>query len=96
MSTNYENPKGIKVGDRVAYSRNFLASVAASPTSPLAHARGEVLGLERFSVHTILARVRWEPGYAGEVPDRINVANLARPQDADWGDGPAPTRRLIR
>lgn len=96
MSTNAENPKGIKVGDRVAYSRNFLASIGAGPTSPLAHARGEVLGLERFSVHTVLARIRWAGVYGGEVPERVNVANLARPKDADWGDGPAPTRRLLR
>jgi hypothetical protein len=63
----------VEVGDRVAYSVQWLRSVGMRQ-SPLAHARGVVVELEPLGSST-LARIDWNDT---DVPARVNVANLAK------------------
>ncbi len=69
----------IVVGARVRYSGKFLRSICAY-TGALPFARGEVLELATLAPRSpspmILARVNWTNDYAGEVPEKVNVANL--------------------
>ena len=63
------------VGDRVAYSVQFLRSIGMSHGT-MAHARGmiqEVTTLGSLS----LAIIDWYGIDAAELPERVNVCNLA-------------------
>jgi hypothetical protein len=64
----------IKVGDKVAYSVQFLASIGEGATSDLAHGRGEVTEIKEYSSAFAIAGVRWDNP---ELPDKVNVKNLA-------------------
>jgi hypothetical protein len=65
----------LAVGDKVAYSADFLRSVGAY-TGPLGTARGTITKLEPFSRGAImLATVDW---HNPEIPPKVNVKNLQR------------------
>ena len=61
----------MKIGDRVAYSTNFLQSIGCY-TGPMANAKGTVTALVPLC-ETTLAEVDWA---SDEVPKRVNVKNL--------------------
>ena len=63
----------ISAGDKVAYSVQFLRSIGMSH-SEMAHARGIVTEVKPLGSHTVLATIQWDR----EMPERVNVANLAR------------------
>ena len=63
----------VVVGDKVAYSVQFLKSIGMSH-SDMAHARGVVTEIKPLSSSTILATITWDR----EMPERVNVANLAK------------------
>ena len=66
------NPKALKVGDWVKYSRAWLRSVGISSGS-IPFARGPITGMIPLGSIT-LATIDWgDP----EIPDRVNVKNLA-------------------
>lgn len=65
----------ISVGDKVAYSVQFLRSIGMSH-SDMAHARGQVTELKALSAECILARIAWQGNQ--ELPERVNVKNLAK------------------
>lgn len=61
------------VGDKVAYSVQFLRSIGMSH-SDMAHARGEIVGFTPLGSTTLLAEIRWNC----DMPARVNVHNLAK------------------
>lgn len=72
MQRALATPK-FKVGDRVAYTIQFLASIAMSH-SEMAHARGTIVELNPLSSETILATIEWDKH---DMPAKVNVHNLA-------------------
>lgn len=68
----------VDVGDRVAYSRNFLRSIACH-TGPIPFARGTVKAVRWYGSHPI-ATVEWE---AEHMADEAGVfaGNLVRVAD---------------
>ena len=64
----------IKIGDRVGYRVRFLRSIGECH-GEMAHARGVVTELERYTGGLTLASITWDQG---DWPDRANVKNLAR------------------
>lgn len=64
--------KKINVGDKVAYSVQFLKSIGMSH-SEMARARGVVTALKALSRETTLAVIDWDC----EMPVRVNTKNLA-------------------
>ena len=63
----------VEVGDKVAYSVQFLRSIGMSH-SDIAHARGVVTEVSKLGSSTLLARITWDR----EMPEHVNVANLAK------------------
>jgi hypothetical protein len=64
----------MKIGNKVAYSVQFLRSIGEGPTSPMCHARGEITDLTNYGANFILATVQWDNP---DMPDKVNTANLA-------------------
>lgn len=70
MKTTY------KVGDKVAYSAKFLRSIGCY-TGDMPQARGVITALGEISRGgTVIATIEWDR--AGDCPEKVNVANLAR------------------
>jgi hypothetical protein len=65
-------PPIFAVGDPVAYSVQFLRSTAQQHT-PMAHARGVVVGLQAMG-ETTLVEIDWK---TDAIPSKVNAANLA-------------------
>jgi hypothetical protein len=63
----------VNVGDKVAYSVQFLKSIGMSH-SDMARARGTVTELSKLGSETTLARIDWNC----DMPERVNAQNLAR------------------
>ena len=61
------------VGDKVAYSVQFLRSIGMSH-GDMAHARGTILEIISPTPHWTLARIQWNC----DMPDKVNVYNLAK------------------
>jgi len=62
----------MKIGDKVAYSVQFLRSIGSSHSN-LARARGVIVGLQPFGTQTLVT-VDWgDP----EIPDKVLAPNLA-------------------
>lgn len=76
-----ERTQAIKIGDRVGYSHAFLQSTGQH-TGPVPFAKGTVTDLVPFGSAT-LAIVDWD---TPDIPDRVNVANLARVGSLSYGD----------
>ncbi len=66
----------IKVGDAVAYSRQFLQSIACH-TGDMPRARGRVTALVPVGKEVTLAQIDWD---LPDLPGRVNVKNLCRVQ----------------
>lgn len=62
-----------KVGDKVSYSVQFLASIGINPTDPMCHARGEILELQDRGMPNLVAKLSWAPDF----PEYVNTYNLA-------------------
>jgi hypothetical protein len=69
----YSVPK-FQVGDKVAYSVQFLKSCGMSH-GEAAHARGTITGIQALGSHLILASIDWK---GADMPERVNVFNLAK------------------
>lgn len=63
----------LAIGDRVAYSVQFLKSIGMSH-GDMAHARGVVNSIEPLA-STLLAVIVWDDPW---MPTRVNTANLAK------------------
>lgn len=67
-----EKDEPIKVGDAVAYSKQFLRSISCF-TGDLPFARGRVTALIPLGTEITLAEIDWgQP----DIPTRVNVKNL--------------------
>lgn len=64
----------VAVGDKVAYSVQFLRSIGMAH-SDMAHARGTVVEVSKLGESLELARIDW---HGADMPERVNVQNLAR------------------
>lgn len=64
--------RAIQVGDKVAYSVQFLRSTGQI-AGDAGHARGIVESLDTFGQGFTLARIKWNC----DMPERVNVKNLA-------------------
>lgn len=62
----------IAVGDKVAYSVQFLRSIGMSH-SEMARARGQVVEVKNYGSME-LAQIKWDC----DMPERVNVQNLAK------------------
>jgi len=65
----------LTIGDRVAYSVQFLKSIGMSHSN-MAFAKGKITYLNAISLNFILATIQWEGG--AEMPEKVAVANLAK------------------
>ena len=65
----------LAVGDKIAYSVQFLKSIGMSH-GEMARARGTVNGFMYLSDTCKLAEIVWDRGQ--ELPDKVNVSNLAK------------------
>lgn len=63
----------VAVGDKVAYSVQFLRSIGMSH-GEMARARGEVIEVKTHGSSFTLATIKWNC----EMPERVNVANLTK------------------
>lgn len=63
----------VAVGDKVAYSVNFLGSIGMSH-SDMARARGVVESLQTVGTRLVLATIKWDC----DMPTKVNVQNLAK------------------
>lgn len=64
----------MKIGDKVAYSVQFLKSIGMSH-SYLAAARGTVKNINKLSSNFTLVEVDWQDP---DIPAKINIKNLAK------------------
>lgn len=64
----------VNVGDRVAYSVQFLRSIGMSH-SDMSRGRGTVTAVDTIGGSLELARIDWG---GAELPERVNVQNLAK------------------
>jgi hypothetical protein len=64
----------VAVGDKVAYSVQFLRSIGMSHTD-MARARGQIVEVTKYSPGFELAKIDWN---GAELPERVNVQNLAK------------------
>ncbi len=64
----------ITVGARVKYRRTFLRSISCF-AGPLPFARGRVIDITSLGKDILLARIAWDYDL-GDVPERVNAANL--------------------
>lgn len=77
--------KTIEVGDRVKYSALFCRNTGQY-TGSTPFARGEVTDLVKLGTTDeamVMAVVNWTNDYAGEVPTKVNAANLRRESDPE-------------
>jgi hypothetical protein len=76
-----DRTQAIRIGDQVGYSHAFLKSTGQH-TGIVPFARGKVTDLTVFGSAT-LAIVAWD---TPDMPERVNVANLARVGSLAHGD----------
>jgi hypothetical protein len=69
-----EHADQISVGDKVAYSREFLRSTGEH-TGPIPFARGVVTGIKKYSGGFAIATVDWDTDAA---PESVNLGNLVK------------------
>lgn len=69
----YKAPN-LQVGDKVAYSVQFLRSIGQSH-SDMAHGRGIVTEVKKYSDTLTLVSINWQ---GADLPNKVNVANLAK------------------
>ena len=66
--------KMLNVGDRVAYSVQWLRSVGLSATDESCHARGQIIEVKEYGSESRIAKIRWDNP---NIPDHVNCGNLA-------------------
>lgn len=66
--------QALAVGDKVGYSRVFLKSICAF-TGDLPRAKGEIVEIKTYSKDLAIATIKWD---LPDVPDKVNVKNLAK------------------
>lgn len=64
----------LQVGDKVAYSVQFLKSIGMSH-SDMSHGRGVITDIKSFGGSLTLATIKWNDP---ELPERVAVPNLAK------------------
>ena len=69
-----QRTRSIQVGDTVAYSRQFLRSIACH-TGDMPRAKGKVTALVPVGKEVMLAEIDWD---RPDLPRRVNVKNLCR------------------
>ena len=65
----------LKIGDRIAYSVQFLKSIFESQ-GEMALARGKIVELQKIGESIVLATIEWDEE-CKDMPKRVNVKNLA-------------------
>ena len=65
----------IKVGDRVAYTHEWLKSACGYLCYDISRARGTVTRIQSMGITTLLAHIQWEQG---EFPSRVLTSNLCK------------------
>ena len=76
MTSWQQRTAAIKVGDKIAYSKQWLQSTGQL-TGDTPHARGTVQSIEPVGeLH--LAVIKWD---TPDLPDRVNIRNLSRVQN---------------
>ena len=63
------------IGDRIAYSVQFLASIGMKH-GDMAQGRGIITGIKSHGDTFTLADIAWEKN--ADLPERVNVFNLAK------------------
>ncbi len=63
----------LQIGDKVAYSVQFLKSIGMSH-SDMARGRGTVKELQKVSDSFTLVHIQWDR----ELPEKVNINNLAK------------------
>lgn len=63
-----------KIGDKIAYSVQFLKSICMSH-SEMARGRGEIVGFKDYGI--ILAEIKWNVA-ADDCAGLVNICNLAK------------------
>lgn len=66
----------MKIGDRIAYSVQFLSAIGMSH-SDMARARGTVVDVKKLSTDCHIAEIEWDSGDE-MLPSQVNTANLAK------------------
>lgn len=79
----------LKVGDRVAYSANFLRSIGGD--YEMAQGRGIITQIDTLG-ETFLAHIEWDR----ELPPRVNVQNICKTRSAAFGDCHTPANNLTQ
>jgi hypothetical protein len=64
----------VEIGQKVAYSVQFLRSIGESH-GEMAHARGVVKEIAYITPTLVLAKIDWQ---GADMPDKVNVCNLAK------------------
>lgn len=82
MTSWKDRTQSIKVGDIVAYSKQFLQSTGQY-TGSVPFARGKVSALIPLGSETTLAEIDWNDE---ELPPRVNVKNLTTIQGIQLGE----------
>ncbi|MGH8898197.1 MAG: hypothetical protein ACRDZ4_14550, partial [Egibacteraceae bacterium] len=85
------NPGGVKIGDRVKVSRDFLRAIGAF-TGPMGQARGVVTQLQDLGGGIVLATVRWD---RGSVPEKMNTKNLLGAEKLERENPRHPSKRRV-
>lgn len=77
-------PKAIAVGDRVKFSARYCKDTC-QVTGSIPHARGMVTNLRPLGHGVVLATISWGFMTGDDVPNVVNVANLAHDKDPEHG-----------
>jgi len=64
-----------KIGDKVAYSVQFIRSIGLKPTDDLCHCRGEITEIKDYSSKLSIATIKWDNP---NIPEKVNTFNLAK------------------
>jgi hypothetical protein len=73
--------RSIQAGDTVAYSGQFLQSIACH-TGDMPRARGKVIALVPVGKEVTLAEIAWD---LPDLPGRVNIKNLCQVQSIARG-----------
>jgi hypothetical protein len=76
-----ERTQPLKVGDIVAYRRQFLQSVSCF-TGDIPRAKGKITALVPVGKELTLAEIEWD---LPDLPTRVNVKNLCRVNSIAYG-----------
>jgi len=81
MNWTQRTQDDVKVGDTVAYSRQFLQSISCY-TGDMPRAKGKVTALVPVGKEVTLAEIEWD---LPDLPARVNIKNLCRVNSIEYG-----------